>query len=166
MRHRPTLRWSPKTALDLHHPEEVAFEDLMKKWTNFTSRTPRSGSHLFHNQSHLLTHYPDYAKVGVGVGVSQWQYLGTWLSLADVNVFKVQTLMFWRTSFLFFSVWPMLSTFLMLLRKLILIFFLEERPLLPLLPPLTPTFSQPILSPPSLFTHGQAHRMGSLVLHW
>ena len=71
--------------------------------------------------------------------------------------------MFWRTSFLFFSVWPMLSTFLMLLRKLILIFpfFGGEIPAPP--PPLTPTFSQPILSPPSLITHhGQAHDGGHL----
>ena len=28
MRHLPTLRWSPKTALDLHHPVEGAIENL------------------------------------------------------------------------------------------------------------------------------------------
>ena len=164
MHHRPTLRWSPKTALDLHHPDEGAFEDLMKKWTNSTSRTPRSGSHLFHNQSHLLTHYPDYAKVGVMIKVNDntwvhdwawlmWMYLKykPWCFEGPVSS-SFQSDQYWAPSWCCSgnSSWS---------------FFWRRDPCSPSFPHSLPHFLSPYFPLPH-FSLMAKLTVGSLVLHW
>ena len=97
---------------------------------------------------------------------SRCQYLDPRLKQ---SFYKVQTLMFWRTSFLFFSVWPIFSTFLMLLRKLILIspfFRRRDSSCTPSSPSHSHILSAHDTSPPHFSLIMANLRVGSLVLHW